>query len=118
MPHPIDIHVGKRLKLKRTLAGLSQTELALPLDITFQQLQKYERGTNRLSCSKLYSAAVALGVPITYFFEGLQEPVVPREEANMSTRETLELMRAYYRIKGIPARKRVFELVKALSEEG
>ncbi|WP_348635247.1 helix-turn-helix transcriptional regulator [Rhizobium sp. PvP099] len=70
-PHPVDIHVGRRVRMRRNEVGMSQSNLAEGLAITFQQVQKYERGTNRISTSKLYEIAIALGTPITYFFEDL-----------------------------------------------
>lgn len=70
-PHPVDIHVGQRVRMRRNEVGMSQTNLADRLGITFQQVQKYERGTNRISTSKLYEIAIALETPITYFFEDL-----------------------------------------------
>ena len=68
MPHPIDVMVGKRIRLRRVQLGLSQTELGQKLGVTFQQIQKYENGANRVSCSRLYETSVALDVPIAYFF--------------------------------------------------
>ena len=68
MPHPIDVMVGKRIRLRRVQLGLSQTELGQKLGVTFQQIQKYENGTNRVSCSRLYETSVALEVPIAFFF--------------------------------------------------
>jgi len=70
-PHPVDVHVGARLRLRRKLLGLSQAQLANDLNLTFQQVQKYERGTNRISASTLYAMARLLQVPIAWFFEGL-----------------------------------------------
>lgn len=76
-PEPVDLHVGARIRLRRKLAGKSQTELGDALGLTFQQVQKYERGANHVSASKLYDVAKTLGVPIGYFFEGLADPVDP-----------------------------------------
>ena len=73
-PDPIDVHVGKQMRLFRTLKGMSQERLASELGVTFQQIQKYERGTNRVSASMLYRAAQALQVPVSGFFEGLEGP--------------------------------------------
>ena len=70
-PHPVDIHVGRRVRMRRNEVGMSKSNLADGLAITFQQVQKYERGTNRISTSKLYEIAIALETPITYFFEDL-----------------------------------------------
>lgn len=93
-PHPVDVHVGKQLQAQRTLCGMSQTELAGKIDVTFQQLQKYERGTNRLSASRLWQASRALGVPISYFFEGL-DGEAESADSILQTRAGLELVRDY-----------------------
>lgn len=73
MIHPVDVHVGKRLKALRELRGLTQSDVAKALDLSFQQIQKYELGRNRISASKLYAIAGKLGVQVSYFFEGLDE---------------------------------------------
>jgi transcriptional regulator with XRE-family HTH domain len=123
-PDPIDIHVGGRVRLRRTLMGLSQAALARTLGLTFQQIQKYEKGYNRIGSSRLYQIARILEVPVAFFFEGLAGGVTPNAVAEtadpyggdpMIKRETLELVRAYYRIADPAARKRVFELVKAMA---
>lgn len=127
-PNPIDIHVGTRLRLRRTLMGLSQEKLGDAVGITFQQLQKYERGSNRISASRLFNLAQVLEVPVTFFFEDLppnqgvatfaqlEEGDVAEagEFVSMARRETLELVRAYYRIGESNIRRRAFELIKAL----
>ncbi|AWK87998.1 helix-turn-helix domain-containing protein [Azospirillum thermophilum] len=125
-PNPIDIHVGARLRLRRTLLGLSQEKLGEAVGITFQQLQKYERGSNRISASRLFNLSQVLGVPVSYFFDDMpapgnviQEEIAeeggePDEFESMARRETLELVRAYYRIDDAGVRKRTFDLVKAL----
>ncbi|HYD31493.1 MAG TPA: helix-turn-helix transcriptional regulator [Azospirillaceae bacterium] len=128
-PNPIDIHVGARLRLRRTLLGLSQEKLGEAVGITFQQLQKYERGSNRISASRLYNLSQVLGVPVSFFFDDMpgpdghpisgNAPVSETEEfESMARRETLELVRAYYRIQDPAVRKRTFDLVKALGGEG
>lgn len=121
-PNPIDIHVGQRLRLRRTLLGLSQETLGEAVGITFQQLQKYERGANRISASRLFNLSQVLGVPVTFFFEDLPspgaemgEPSETQEFESMARRETLELVRAYYRIPEENVRRRSFELIKALA---
>lgn len=125
-PNPIDIHVGARLRLRRTLLGLSQEKLGEAVGITFQQLQKYERGSNRISASRLFNLSQVLGVAVSYFFEdmpapehiGTVTPDLPPSETDefesMARRETLELVRAYYRIDDPAVRKRTFDLLKAL----
>lgn len=130
-PNPIDIHVGKRVRLRRTLLGLSQEKLGEGLGLTFQQIQKYERGTNRIGSSRLYHLSQLLNVPVAYFFDELHPdlsesgaPASASVEASargsaeadqLSHRETLELVRAYYRIENPQVRKRIFELVKTLA---
>jgi len=100
-PHPVDIHVGQRVRMRRNQLGMSQTGLGEELGITFQQVQKYERGTNRISTSKLYEIATTLDVPITYFFEDLKrsdkmerEPVatLERHKAYQSSKEGYKLI--------------------------
>src|SRR3569833_1325283 len=124
-PNPIDVHVGTRVRLRRTLLGLSQEKLGEAIGLTFQQVQKYERGANRVGSSRLYDLARVLDVPIAYFFDempsNVQEkspsrlmglstpPTVEYEPDPMAKRETLELVRAYYRISEPAVRKRLFE---------
>ena len=127
-PSPIDIHVGKRVRARRTLMGLSQSKLGEAISTTFQQVQKYERGMNRISSSRLYQIAEVLGVPIPYFFDNLPADIsgrrtpglsdvtpAPFEGDPMADQETLKLVRAYYRIQNPLLRQRLRELVKALS---
>lgn len=131
-PNPIDVHVGARIRLRRTLRGLSQDKLGQALGLTFQQVQKYERGSNRIGASRLYHMALVLEVPITYFYENIPEEIQsasPRHMAMltedppeaaaevMSKRETLELVRAYYRISDPKLRRHVMDLAKALGPE-
>lgn len=129
-PNPIDMHVGARLRQRRTLLGLSQERLADSLGITFQQVQKYERGTNRVGSSRLFDVARVLDVPVSYFFEDMSAGVAAKTPSRirglgesrpesfeldpMAKRETLELVRAYYKISDPAVRKRVFELTKSL----
>ena len=127
-PHPIDIHVGSRLRLRRLAVGLSQERLAKSIGITFQQIQKYERGTNRIVASRLHDLARVLNVPVGYFFSEMDESELPdsaptaREEAVvmspdlMAEKETLDLIRCYYNIPNPRIRKRVFDLVKSVSK--
>jgi len=121
-PNPVDVHVGGRLRLRRTLLGLSQEKLGDAIGLTFQQVQKYERGANRIGASRLHQLSQVLEVPVAFFFEGLTDPS-GRGEAECSEdddpllkRETLELVRAYYRIADPQVRRRIFELTKTLGE--
>lgn len=121
-----DLHVGKRLRRRRRLLGLTQQQLAESIGIRFQQIQKYECGANRVTASRVYELAVALNVPVNYFFEGLASAsVAPGAPANdrdliaadvLSQKETLELIRAYYKL-GERPRRRLLDLAKALQDE-
>ena len=127
VPNPVDVHVGHRVRLRRTLLGMSQEKLGKALGLTFQQVQKYERGVNRIGSSRLYRLSQILDVPVSFFFDdmppldqaaapGLREgPAEPFEKDPMVKRETLELVRAYYRITDPTARKRLYELTKAIA---
>jgi transcriptional regulator with XRE-family HTH domain len=133
-PNPIDVHVGNRVRLRRTLLGMSQEKLGEALGLTFQQVQKYERGANRIGSSRLYDLANVLDVPVAYFFDDMaddiskasprqiiglaEDPVASFEHDPMTKRETLELVRAYYRIEDTQVRKRLFELTKTLGNMG
>ncbi len=115
-PHPIDVHVGRRVRQRRTLLGMSQTQVADQLGITFQQFQKYENGANRISASRLYQAARILDVPVLFFFDGLDEGAeVSSPDDIWLKRETLELVRAYYRIGDPAARERLFAMTEAMA---
>lgn len=134
-PNPVDIHVGSRVRLRRTLLGLSQEKLGEAVGLTFQQIQKYERGANRIGASRLYEFSRILDVPVSFFFDDMAEkmraadaqlnygiadqPQMPLDPDPLTRRETLELVRAYYRIGDPHVRKRLFELTKSLgsSEE-
>ena len=128
-PHPVDVHVGARLRLRRTLLGMSQEKLGEAIGLTFQQVQKYERGANRMGSSRLFELSKVLDVPISYFFDEMAPEVAKLRIAQigfaedepggyepdpMTKRETLELVRAYYRITDPKVRKRLFEMAKAL----
>lgn len=121
-PDPVDTHVGARLRLRRTLMGLSQTELAKSVGLTFQQVQKYESGANRISASRLYHIAEALDIPVSFFFDdmprhgviGLHEESTPFT-APESGREGLEMMRNYHRISDEAIRRSVYDLTKSLA---
>jgi transcriptional regulator with XRE-family HTH domain len=129
----IDMHVGKRVRLRRTLLGMSQEQLGTELNITFQQVQKYERGANRISASRLWDIGQILDVPISYFFDDMSQDTMKssprrigrgREVINqhgdqmcdpMARRETLELVRTYYTIEKPIVRKRISEMVKSIA---
>ena len=122
-PHPIDVHVGHRVRLRRTQMGMSQTALGEAFGLTFQQVQKYERGTNRISASKLWKLTQVLDVPVSFFFDDMPaDQAGPAPSGNdqdpdvLLKRETLEFVRAYYRITDQNARKRVHELVNAIAK--
>src|SRR6185437_2686819 len=126
-PNPVDVHVGSRVRLRRTLLGMSQEKLGDALGLTFQQVQKYERGANRVGASRLYDLSRVLDVPVSYFFEefggesalqmvaGDSAAADPYQSNPMMKRETLELVRAYLRIADPQIKRRVFELTKALA---
>lgn len=124
-PDPVDVHVGSRVRLRRTLLGMSQEKLGAALGLTFQQIQKYERGTNRIGSSRLYQLSRVLDVPVSFFFDDMPGAASGRpgfaesaqasfDQDHLSKRETLELVRAYYRIAEPAVRARLFDLVKAL----
>ncbi|WP_165189070.1 helix-turn-helix domain-containing protein [Caulobacter soli] len=123
--HPVDLYVGARLRIRRKVLGLSQTQLAEALGITFQQIQKYERGANRISASKLYEAARLLQSPVSYFFEGLDETnhdgaddgFAQRMTQFVATPEGLELAGLFPRLDDRRLRRRVVDLVKAMVDD-
>jgi transcriptional regulator with XRE-family HTH domain len=119
-PDPVDMHVGGRLRLRRTLMGLSQTELAKSVGLTFQQVQKYESGANRISASRLYHIAESLDVPVSFFFDDMQRPGLSEDSQPAFTipensRGELEMMRNYRRIADEEIRRGVYELTKILA---
>jgi transcriptional regulator with XRE-family HTH domain len=118
IPHPIDVHVGKRIRIRRLCLGMNQTDLADALGLTFQQVQKYEHGTNRVSASRLSVVAEILGVPISFFFDGLK-PSTPKENElreRLERPETIELFRLYYAIPDGCVRRQVLQMVNAVAE--
>jgi len=126
-PNPVDLHVGARVRMRRKFLGMSQEGLAETIDLTFQQVQKYERGSNRISASKLWEIARALKAPVAYFFEGYgeNESVEGFSESEseqfvhgfLMTTEGIELAEAFPRIKNAKYRRRILELVRALAED-
>ena len=128
-PHAIDAYVGERLRLRRTLLGMSQEALGDELNLSFQQVQKYERGTNRISASRLYELGRILDVPVSYFYEGMTDDVIggkrpdenehnhdtPDGQDPFAKRATLALVRSHYKISHPIARRRASALVKSLS---
>jgi transcriptional regulator with XRE-family HTH domain len=132
MMHPVDIHVGRRLRQRRSLLGLSQTALAKAIGLTFQQIQKYERGSNRIGSSRLFEFATVLDVPVSYFFDEMPSNALagpgrsrkggageagvplPQEKDPLIKRETLELVRAYYKIRKATVRNHIYGMVMAL----
>ncbi|WP_394178181.1 helix-turn-helix domain-containing protein [Yoonia maritima] len=121
MKHPVDVHVGKRIRHRRWMNGTTQQQLAENVGIKFQQIQKYETGMNRVSASRLWDIAKVLDVPVSFFFEGLDDQA-QTDSANsnmpgdiLTDKEALELLRSYY---AIPEnqRRRLFDLARVLSE--
>ena len=121
MKHPVDVHVGKRVRHRRWMVGMTQQQLAEKVGIKFQQIQKYETGMNRVSASRLWDIADALSVPVGFFFEGLDGGDVESVSAQavpgdiLADKEALELVRSYYAIPETQ-RRRLFELARVLSE--
>lgn len=132
-PNPIDVHVGRRIRLRRTLLGMSQDRLGEAIGLTFQQVQKYERGANRIGASRMFDLSRVLDVPISFFFDDMDDATAAASPAQVAagavtafpvsdpdpetTRESLELMRAYWRIADPVVRKQIYELVKSLGQE-
>jgi transcriptional regulator with XRE-family HTH domain len=122
VPDPVDIHVGARIRTRRLMIGMNQETLARSLGLTFQQVQKYEGGANRVSASRLSQIAEILDVPISHFFSDLEpygtEPSAPEREARerLQRPETIELVRAYYAIADPRTRHQFLEMVKAAAQ--
>lgn len=133
--HPVDVHVGVRMRQRRSLLGMSQTNLGNAVNLTFQQIQKYERGSNRIGSSRLFEFSKVLDVPVQYFFDEMpakadkapmpkrgpktgrrpdEQSPFAKEPDPLVKRETLELVRAYYKVPEGHVRKRIFEMVKAV----
>ena len=127
--NPVDVHVGNRLKLRRTMIGMSQDKLGQTIGLTFQQIQKYEKGANRIGASRLYQFATILDVPPAWFFEGLEGQPVEARNGNLLaaaepetaplaafSREDIELLRAFQSVANPLLRRRVTDLVRAMAE--
>ncbi len=131
--NPVDQHVGSRVRLRRTLLGVTQQQLAAALGVTFQQVQKYEKGANRVGSSRLFDLSNILDVPVSYFFDEMSDQVkkhspakmlknddvnfageIEQDEPRVTRRETLELVRAYYKVKDPALRKRMLDTVRAI----
>ena len=143
-PHPVDAHVGLRLRQRRTLMGLTQEKLGDALGLTFQQVQKYERGTNRIGASRLFHLSQLLAVPVSYFFDDMPQNVVAGygsldgdtgyaqnagghvgfsdgsqsrlDDDPMARKETMDLVRAYYSIDDTASRRRLLDLVRTMAK--
>ena len=118
MAHSVDVHVGKRVRQRRWMLGMTQQQLGDKVGIKFQQIQKYETGANRISASRLWDIAAAMEVPVSCFFEGIDDEAADTGAARgdiLTDRETLELVRAYY---ATPEnqRRRLFDLARVLGE--
>ena len=129
-PDPVDVQVGSRVRLRRNMLGLSQEKLGEAIGLTFQQVQKYERGANRIGASRLHELSRVLDVPVSFFFDDLdpvRAPAIPQgfaeppqeafESDPLRRRETAELVEAYYAIDDAAVRRRLFELARALAAE-
>ena len=123
MATDIDLHLGRRLRRRRRLLGLTQQQLAVQVGIRFQQIQKYECGANRISAARLWQLSEALETPISYFYDGLAEAMERNQTASanggemFSRKETLDLIQAYYQL-GERPRRRLLDLAKSLHTEG
>ena len=121
MAHPVDLHVGKRIRQRRWLVGMTQQQLAEQVGIKFQQIQKYETGANRVSASRLWDISEAMEVSVNFFFEGIEQEVASAGSSDsvpadlMGDKEALDLVRSYY---SIPEnqRRRLFDLARVLSD--
>ncbi len=129
MPHEVDVHVGRRVRQRRKVMGITQEKMGEALGLTFQQVQKYERGANRISASKLFELSQLLKVPVGYFYEDMtrdqqlaasamgENAPDPFEGENLSARESRDLLQAYYRLPNDKVRKQVLGLIRSLAED-
>lgn len=126
-PNPIDKHVGARVRMRRLLVGMSQEKLGTSLGITFQQIQKYEKGTNRIGASRLQQISEVLGVQVSYFFEDAQGEAIPAGFAEqpqgdyvadfLATSEGLQLTKSFMKVKDPKVRRRIVDLVSSIADE-
>ena len=126
IPNPVDVHVGSRVRLRRLLIGMSQDKLGEELGVTFQQVQKYERGANRIGASRLFNISRVLGVPVDFFFDGIEGTAASGFSENdqtplvnefINSPEGVALAAAFSRISDNTVRRRVLELVRALADD-
>ncbi|WP_135079064.1 helix-turn-helix domain-containing protein [Terasakiella sp. SH-1] len=130
IPHPVDVHVGQRVKLRRTLAGMTQGQLGETIGLTFQQIQKYERGANRISASKIWDLSNRMDVPVSYFFDEMSPSILEahpgwsgfeasddasEETLTLHRRQTLELVRTFDAIHDPVIRKRIIDVSRAIA---
>ena len=129
-PDSVDVHVGQRLRVRRSLLGMSQEKLSDAIGLTFQQIQKYERGVNRISAGRLFQFSKILDVPIAYFYDQIdgesttanyglsdnEQEAFGGEGDIMQTKETIELVRAYYAVEDPAKRKEMLRFIKAMTE--
>ena len=118
MTHPVDLHVGQKIRQRRCMTGMTLQELGDQVGINFQQIQRYETGTNRISASRMWDIAASMDVPVSFFFEGIDGQAPDTGEAHgdlLTDKEALEFLRTYY---AIPEnqRRRLFDLARVLSE--
>ena len=130
-PHPVDVHVGSRVRLRRKFLGMSQERLGTAIGLTFQQVQKYERGANRIGSSRLWELSKVLSVPVSYFFDEMPDTVsrggsivgfAESQQADfdgdpLSRKEALDLVRAFYRISDPKLRKQMVDLIKSVGDK-
>ena len=126
-PNPIDKHVGSRVRMRRLLVGMSQEKLGTALGITFQQIQKYEKGTNRIGASRLQQISSVLGVPVSYFFEDASGEAIPASGLGdkkgdyvadfLATSEGLQLTKSFMKVKDPKVRRRIVDLVASIADD-
>ncbi len=126
LPHPVDLHVGKRLRLIRQVRGITQQKLADRVGVTFQQIQKYEKGTNRIGASRLFEFSRALDVGVSFFFDGLEETPAQRladggrghfQDSVFTSKEIYDIAQAFERIENPALRRKIVELIQVTAED-